>query len=233
MLTEAPHQPPRYRNILIGAICFGLLLVLIWQLSAVTKYLGHSLLYLPAQLGVIRQVTLQEVQPVQAPGWTTITVSDPGPYHVYIDAFDILAQTDADMAGGREPWLLIQGLPSHEPLAVEYVLRGLALYDTPFAAGRPTFAVDITRPGEYRVSARSATALWLVPDYTTGQERRITLAITVELAVLLVAGALIWYWRRRRHYAARRVQIQQQDRRRSDAAAFWQRENERGTKSDE
>jgi hypothetical protein len=233
MFTQAPYQRPRFRALLGGAIAFGLLLALLWQSSAVTKYLGFSLLYLPAQLGIVRQATPQEVLQVQAAGWATLRVATPGPYHVYLDSYELLGQTDADLAMGKRPWLLIQAAPSYEPLAVEYVRRGLRLYDTPFAGGRPAFSVTITHPGEYRVSARKAAALWLVPDYTSGHETRITLAIIAELAAVVLVSSCIRYWSHREHRAARRVQEQREDQRQAEAEGFWQRERQRGRKSNQ
>jgi len=232
MFTEAPHQPPRFRNILAGAVAFGLLLTMVWQLSAVTKCFGFVLLYLPAQLGIVRQATPQGIQQIQAAGWVTITVANPGSYHIYLDSYDFLQQTDADLLTGKPPWLLIQEIPSHEALAVAYITRGLRLYDTPFAGGRPAFSVNITHPGEYRVSARKAAALWLVPNYITGQETLMTLAIIIELAALVILSSGLWYWSHRRQYAARDVQRQRHDERRAQAEAFWKREHEQRTKSD-
>ena len=233
MFTEAPYQPPRFRTILGGAIIFGLLLVMVWQLSTVTKSFGYALLYVPAQLGIVHQVGSQEIQKVQVQddGWVTITVANPGSYLVYFDSFNALQRTDADLATGKPPWLVVQTAATHEPLTIDYVTRGLAIYDTPFAGGRPTFRVNITQAGSYRVWGSKTAALWLVPDYITGHETDTMLAIVGELAILIILSRVLWYGTHRQQYAARKAQKQRVDQRRVQAEAFWQREREQSGKS--
>ena len=109
---------------------------------------------------------------------------------------DLLAITDSLINANGNPWLKVKALDNGEKIPATLIDRGLRLYDTPYARGRPVVNFAITRPGAYELThPRRNITMSIVPDYSTGRETLFTLIYLVQIA--LVAGIVVFFWRRR------------------------------------
>ena len=188
--------PPTFRHI-IGGI--GLLLILIiafLNLPKIVKYVGAVLTYVPSQLGLIQVVSRSEVMPVDIHSSpTSITFTRPGHYLLYTDEQDLLVVNDAIIAANSKPWINIES-GSGEPVQVNLIDRGMAFYDTPLAGGRPVASFEIVQPGVYAMAhPRRPVYMYIVPDYTSGKEGKITFFFILEIVIVVL---VIWYFSRRR-----------------------------------
>lgn len=83
-----------------------------------------------------------------------------------------------------------------DPVQVSLIGRGMAIYDTPLARGRPLAGFEIVYPGIYTMAypGRPVT-IYILPDYLSGSEGRITFIVCLEIGMLLLAA---WFFIRRR-----------------------------------
>ncbi len=205
MTTGLPKQPT------IGSILFGIALVIIaflafLRLPDVVKYTGTVLMVVPAKLGLIDMVMPKDVIPVPlSENPSSITISSPGQYILYLGNLDLLVVHDAVVEGNSKPWLKIQPEDLDTEVEIALIGRGLAWYDTPFAAGRPVVSFKIDRAGTYRFThpTRPDTA-YLVPDTLTGKESLITFWVLAEIALI---GGVVFYVIRRRTASIREQRI--------------------------
>jgi hypothetical protein len=188
MTTGAP-PPPTYRNIFGGIAVVVLILIGFIFLGNIVKYVGAALTFIPAKLGLIHVVTPEELIPIDlGVSPTPFVVSKAGRYSFFTDNYDLLVINDAALAAGAKPWLKIASASnSDEEISVTLVGRGLAIYDTPLAKGRPVATFEITQPGEYTIAhpTRPARA-YIVPDYTTGKENLLNFFIIVQIVGLIL-----------------------------------------------
>ncbi len=218
-MFELTYRPTTVRAIVIGVAVLGLLCYVAWSLGSVVKVLGAPFLFLPDKLGIIRQVHRAEVISFhlnQSP--TTVTLAA-GRYAVYVADIDLLTATDLIIEADGPPWLAVKSLDTGQPQPVSFITRGMALYDTPLAPGRPIMSFAAPAAGRYELTQtpRPVQAA-LVPDYTSGHETRLLLIYIVQLAVILGVPALLYVRRHREEWemaAALRAQ------RRVEADAFW------------
>lgn len=218
-MFELTYRPTTVRAIVIGVAVLGLLCYVAWSLGSVVKVLGAPFLFLPDKLGIIRQVHRAEVISFhlnQSP--TTVTLAA-GRYAVYVADIDLLTATDLIIEADGPPWLAVKSLDTGQPQPVSFITRGMALYDTPLAPGRPIMSFAAPAAGRYELTqAPRPVEAALVPDYTSGHETRLLLIYIVQLAVILGVPALLYVRRHREEWemaAALRAQ------RRVEADAFW------------
>ena len=218
-MFELSYRPTTVRAIVIGVVVLGLLCLITLSLGSVVKVLGAPFLFLPDKLGIIRQVHRAEVISFhldQSPTTVTLAV---GRYALYVADIDLLTATDLMIEAGGPPWLAVKSLDTGQPQSVSFITRGMALYDTPLAPGRPIMSFAAPAAGRYELTQlpRPIEAA-LVPDYTSGHETLLLLIYVVQLAVILGVPALLYYVRHREEWqvtAALRAQ------RRVEADAFW------------
>lgn len=226
-MASAGYQAPKLRSILIGIILAVILLVFVCSLSQSVKFMGTAMLALPSSLGSIRTVQPAEVQELflkNSP--TLILVNTPGRYHIYTSDYDLLTMTMQLADSDSKPWLTMTNQATGEVLPLEFVHRGLRLYDTPLASGRPIFAFTIAVPGRYQIDhpARAAS-IFILPDYTTGREGTITAWIVAQIAgIAAVAAFFILRARSRRMAAIREIKNLGRRGREKD---FWQTQTEK------
>ncbi|MBN1450746.1 MAG: hypothetical protein JW963_06995 [Anaerolineales bacterium] len=206
-------KPPTIRSILLGIALFIVAFLAFLRLPDVVKFAGAALMYVPAKVGLIDMVSPQDVIPMSlAENPSIISIASPGQYLLYMSNLDLLVIHDAIVKDNSQPWMKIQ--PEHLDTELEITLigRGLAWYDTPFAAGRPVVTFRVDQPGVYRVThpTRPDTA-YLVPDTLTGKESLITFWVLAELALI---GGVIFYSVRKRtaNSRAQRLKIQAEHR---------------------
>lgn len=219
-MFENTYRPPSVRAIIVGVMLTILLCVIGWSLGSVAKLVGSLFLYLPDKLGIVRQVERSEVISFDLSHTpTTVDLPAAGRYAFYIADVDLLSLTDQIMETDAAPWLAVKALDGGRTLPVTFIRRGMALYDTPFAPGRPVMRFDAPAAGRYELSHLARPALAAVaPDYTSGHETVLLLVYVVQIAMVVGAPSLWYYLRHREQWemaAALRAQ------RRSETDAFW------------
>ncbi len=227
-MFETTYRPATVRAILTGVIALMLLCVFSWSLGAVIKWVGAPFLLLPDALGLARQVQRQEIMPFDlnvSPNAVTLPAA--GRYAIYIGAVEVLEVTDQIMASGADPWLSVKSLANGRAQPVEFIRRGMAPFDTPFAPGRPVMTFTVPAAGRYELThmRRLATAA-IVPDYVTGQESLLWTLYAVQLALVVGVPALLYYQRHRDEWE---MAAQLKARRRAEVDAFWERQRSRTT----
>jgi hypothetical protein len=221
-------KPPTFRSILLGIALFLIMVVFLCSLADVVKLLGAPLLFFPAKLGLIQDVTAEDVVNVKlATTPSRFNLYRPGLYAIYEGDLDLLELTDALAKSHAIPWVKIKALSTGESIPVMYVERGLLPFDSALVRGRPIFAFNITTPGTYEMAhiTRPALSVSILPDAVTGHEALIVIAAIVQLAILS-SPAIYVRLRRYRQYqvelAARQERIQQVDAKWRETFARWQ-----------
>jgi hypothetical protein len=216
-------RTPRFRDILLGITAVVVCIVVLINLGAVAKFVGAGLLVIPSALGIVRRVGSEEISTYDlSRSPTLLGISQPGRYAVYAYDSDLLTVSDQLEESKAAPWITIQSQITGQKIRVDFVGRGLRLYDTFLAKGRPVLSFVITQPGTYVVyhPAKEST-ISIVRDYVTGQERLITLAFLVQIGLVAVPVTVVLL---RRYLARREVRKKSQRETRLRAEAFWQRE---------
>jgi hypothetical protein len=205
-----------------------IIVVLLCSLADVVKLIGAPLLFFPAKLGLIQDVTSDDVVNVRlATTPSRFNLHQPGPYAIYEGDIDLLELTDAMAKSHAAPWVKIKALSTGESIPVMYVERGLLPFDSALVRGRPIFTFNITTPGTYEMShvTRPASSLSVLPDAVTGHEAVIVLAAIVQLAILSSPVMYVGLRRYRQYQVeltARQERIQQVDAKWHETFARWQ-----------
>jgi hypothetical protein len=188
---------PTFRAMLFGIVIVIIATMLVCALGDVLKIAGSPFLFIPGALGIVQTVGPEDVRTVPlADSPTIVRLMQPGLYAVYVDNPDLLAITDALINSNGHSWLKVKALDTGEQVPATLIERGMRLYDTPYAKGRPVVNFAITRPGAYELThPRRTISMSIVPDYTTGRETLLSLIYLVQIA--LVAGIVVFVWRRR------------------------------------
>ncbi len=196
-MSHQSYRSPRLTSIIGGIVLAVLLLLTLCMLGNVVKSVGAAVYLVPAKLGMLTQVRAADVATLDMQRSPSILAfSRPGPYHAYTADLHLLEVAGLLGDSNAEPWLVIRSVRTGEKVPVDFVTRGVRPYDTPYAPGRPILSFAIPAPGEYTLTHPSRPAtLAVVPDYTTGQETALTLAVVAE--VLLVVGVTVLVLRRR------------------------------------
>lgn len=240
MTTGLPKQPT-IGSIVLGIGLFIVALLAFLRLPDVVKYTGTALMYVPAKIGLIHMVMPRDVIPMSlAENPSSVTISSPGRYILYVNNYDLLVIHDAVVEGNSHSWITIQSENLGTEVAITLIKRGLAWYDTPFAPGRPVISFEIDQPGTYQFAhpARPDIA-HIVPDTLTGRESRITFWVLTEIA--LIGGVIIYIVRKRTtsrrqlrstilaqnrarvEEARKRVEKRTEERRREEDQPYWKK----------
>lgn len=189
MIGGLPPQPT-FRHMFAGITLALIMVIAFLNIPIVLKYVGTALTFLPSKLGIIKVVSKSEVMPVDIHTTPTfITFTNPGNYLIYTDNYSLLTVNDAIITTKGRPWLNIQS-DSGVVIQVRLIGRGMAIYDTPLARGRPVVSFNIPEPGVYKLAHPiEPINIFIVPDYLSGKERIITFSIYLEL---LVTALVMW-----------------------------------------
>ncbi len=219
-------KPPSFRAILFGVVVVIIAVMLVCALGDVLKTVGSPFLFIPGLLGIIQTVGPEDVHPIEmADSPTVVRLMQPGPYAVYVDDVDLLSITDSLINSNGNPWLKVKALDNGETIPVTFIERGLRLYDTPYAKGRPVISFTIPRPGAYELThPRRNVTMSIVPDYTTGNEVLLDFLYLAQIAALVGAVVFVWRRRNREERAAAKAQQAAAIKR---ADAFWKKHAER------
>jgi len=186
---------PTFRSIFGGIGIVVLILLGFVFLANIVKFVGATFTFIPAKLGLIQVVKSEEVIAIDVSSSpTSITINEAGRYSLYVDNYDLLTINDAVVAGNAKPWFNIEFAKTGENLnSITLVERGLAIYDTPLAKGRPVATIDFPQPGEYIfIHPRRPATAYFLPDYTTGHESFIIFLIIVQVVALIIIIRDIW-----------------------------------------
>ena len=217
---SASTAGPKLRSILAGIALFCAILGFFAVLPEAIKWAGYPLLWLPARLGLVNQVTVAAVQSFDlATPPNQMVASTVGRYAVYTRDSDLLA---LELVATR-PWLNVSALVTGERAPAYLVPRGLRPYDTPLALGRPVLTFVVDTPGVYefsRVMLSPPELVSVVPDYVTGKEKVINFLMLSQLALV---SALPFRWAMHRGMSRRRALRTERRSRRARADELWQR----------
>ena len=178
-----------------GILLLIAVLMCLCSLSDVVKLAGAPFLYLPDKLGLVRQVSRDEVRTISLDtSPTLLEISTPGPYVVFAADYDLLNITNLLEDAQAPPWLTVESLATGERLAVSAVERGLRPYDTSIVRGRPIYTFAIYTPGWLKLSHPIRhTTISVLPDYTTGKETLIVLVTIIQMIGIVAIPGLIYY----------------------------------------
>lgn len=226
MAFSEGYRAPRFRDIGLGVLIVVIALVALLQLGSVVKLAGAALYWLPVQLGLLRQANASQVWRYDLRTLPEV-ISFPaaGRYLVYTGDYDLLVVTDALREKELTPWLVVSDADTGQPVPAYYVKRGMRVYDSHLAPGRPVFGMEIARAGLYSLASPHRPAeIALVRDYVTGNERRIVSIFMVEL--LLLVAPLAWFYGR--PYLLRQRSLRARQRaRRAEVDVFFERLQEK------
>jgi hypothetical protein len=202
-MTQGLPPKPTCLSIVGGILLTVVILAAFAFLPNMVKWVGAALTFVPAKLGLIRVVEPAEVIPVDmTDSPTNVEFVNAGHYVLYTANLDLLSINEAVLSAKAKPWFQLIG-GSGEKVAISMVERGLAIYDTPLARGRPVALFEITTPGQYSMlHPRRPDFTYVVPDYTSGEEGAITFYALVQAVALGAAGS---YVRRRTRKPPTRV----------------------------
>jgi hypothetical protein len=214
------YKSPTLRNILVGILIFVIIVLMFSSLDNLVKTIGRFLMIVPSQMGFYPLTSANDVVPVNLnSNPTNLTFIHAGTYQIFAEDYDLLNITLLLERSKGSPWLVVRSAASSAIIPVNYVHRGLRLYDTPYAAGRPIFSIDIPSPGMYQLNHPSKPAsIYFVPDETSNYASTISLSFVVEIALLAGLG---WaYYRSRRQTQNARIR-EIEERTRERAEQFW------------
>jgi hypothetical protein len=211
---------PTLRNILVGILIFIVIILMFSSLGNLAKTVGHVLMIVPSQMGLYPLTAAGDIVSIDlSSNPTDLTFIHSGLYQVFTDDYDLLNITLQLEQSQGSPWLVVKSNSSGTSIPVDYVRRGLSLYDTPYAAGRPIFSLEIPSPGIYQLNhPRRPVTIYFVPDETTNYAGTILFSFIVEVAFLVGLVLFVYRWRRQAQYARIR---EIEERTRERAEQFW------------
>lgn len=217
-LKPPSYTPPKVRNIILGILICGLCLVFIGYLADFTKWCGYVMLYLPARLGMLSQVSPSQIQTTDfSTSPTEIYFSTPGTYVVYTAHLDLLMISDRILEEGFQPWLRILQIYNGQEVKIETIDRGLMPYDTPFAKGRPIYFFKISQAGKYQMLHPTYPGAKVAFAQYEFHHNEVTSrsVLVIEVLFLFVLSATIYY-----HHLvnsrSKRLSLQNQNRQRAE-----------------
>lgn len=218
-MTRHNYHPPLIRNIILGILIFIFGLVVLGHLGEFVKSIGY-LFYFPLdKLGLLEQVTKEEVQVVDMSiSNQMVEFNIAGRYAFYTSNLDLLLINDAILESNGKPWMKIDNLQNGENINVDFIQRGLMIYDTPFAKGRPILTFFIPDAGKYRIqnATQPGAVGYFVRDYITGNESKYIILLFSE--IFLVCLPIVWLgYQRVRRKMIRVKTTQKENKKRADA----------------
>jgi hypothetical protein len=219
-MSGSASRSPRLRDIFLGITAVVAAIIALINLGAVVKFVGAGLMVLPSALGIVERVGPREVFVYDlSTSPTSVGIGQPGRYAVYAYDYDLLTMSDEMQVAKAAPWITLKSEVTGEKVPVAFVSRGLRLYDTYLAKGRPVLSFVITRPGAYvMLHPAKPSRISIVRDYVTGKERTLTAAMSVQIAAIVLPLLFIFG---RRHLARRSARKAAQRRKREENDAFW------------
>lgn len=194
-VTQGLPPKPTCLSIVGGILMAGTILAAFALLPSLAKWVGAALAFLPSRVGLMQVVMPSEVLKLDfSASPTAVVFARPGNYALFTSNLDLLTINDAVLTAKAKPWFRLTR-ENGDQVDVTLVERGLALYDTPLAQGRPVAVFSVRRAGMYTLTHPTRPdVVYIVPDYTSGREGRITTYMLLEATAL---GAGLYFLRRR------------------------------------
>ena len=204
-MSEPAYRPPALRSMFGGCLLTLIVLVPLVFISNTVKYVGLPFWVLPQALGLIPKVSAADVRSLDlSSSPSTIELPAPGPYLVYSDNYELLELTLLLEQQQALPWLKLTNVETGATVPTEFVARGLMPYDPVVVPGRPILRFVILDAGVFETTHLTrSSAVYVVPDYTTGAETELFLVALLQLAVIV--AMVRWLILRRRQARAERV----------------------------
>jgi hypothetical protein len=219
---EMTYRSPTCRSIVLGGIAFLALMVGALRSAEIVKLIGSPLLILPERMHLIDSLHAHDITRIDSDGELEMVLDfmRPGLYAIYTANTSLLLNTNARMDEGKLPTVHVIEANGGNEIPVHYFQRGLRIFDTRFARGRPIVGFQIERPGRYVLLSPSIEAtIFLVPDYTTGKEGLLTFAYLIQTGIIFTPIAVLFY----RQYRKQRERMRQLDGlKHIQGEAFWQ-----------
>ncbi len=214
MSTGLPKQPT-FLSIVIGISLVIVAFLAFFRIPEIVKYTGAGLMYIPSRFGVFKMVLPREVIALSLNSTQTpVTLPAAGSYALYTENYNFLSLHNAAVEAGKLTWIKVQSEESGDAVAVQMIDRGLALYDTPFARGRPLITFTVPQPGKYLIiHPKRPDVMYIVPDYFTGQETTIVSILWLEVG-LSAALLFVVFLRRNTPKRLRKREVQSEARKR-------------------
>lgn len=233
MVHPAEQRGPRLRDIGLALLSALVALIALLQLGDVVKAAGALLYWLPARLGLVQQAQAADVWRHDLQTLPEgLQFSAAGRYMVYTADYDLLVISATLRDAQDRTWLVLTEASTGRRADAQWVERGMRMYDSHLAPGRPVFSVEIPRPGTYRMEAPHRPAeIAIVRDYVTGNEARISFIFAAELALLASPLAVLYGRPYLRQWLSSRA-AQRARREEVDAAFKLVRERRRGRQDD-
>lgn len=218
MAFSDSYRAPRFRDIGLALTIGIVALIALLKLGDVVKRIGAALYFLPAQLGIVQQAGSGDVWRYRLDMMPpVIYFPEPGRYALYTGDYDLLSITDSLRQSDAVPWLIIRAADSGLGVPVDYVHRGMRIYDSHLAPGRPVLTFQIPKAGLYELEHTTRPAMvGIARDYITGGERRI-MAVFLAEPLLIAAPFLLIFGRKRWLRQRERRETQQRLRQEADA----------------
>jgi len=209
MTQPTRDSGPRLRDIGLALLISLIALIVLLQLGDVVKLAGAALYWLPAQLGLVEQAQPADVWRHDLQTLPEgLDFSAAGRYAIYTADYDLLMMSMTMRETRDASWMVLTEAATGRRAPLQWIDRGMRIYDSHLAPGRPVFSVEIARPGIYTLKAPHRPAeIAIVRDYVTGNEGRIAAVFALEIALLLAPlGVLVGrpYLRQSRALAAAR-----------------------------
>jgi hypothetical protein len=206
--TEMTYRSPTCRSIALGGIAFLALMIGALRSAEIVKLIGSPLLFLPERMHLIDNLHAGDITRIDLDGKLEMVFDfmQPGLYAIYTANTSLLLSTNARVDEGKLPTIHVVEANGGNEIPIYYFQRGLRIFDTRFARGRPILGFHIERPGRYVLLSPSIEAtIFLVPDYTTGKEGLLTLAFLIQVGIIFTPIAFLFY----RQYRKQRDRMRQ------------------------
>jgi|GEM_PF-5396500 len=203
------------------------------------KWLGAPLLFLPSLLGITPIVSASEIQTLSLYQTNPIVrVDRAGQYAVFTDDRQVLSRANM-LEGIGVGWMSAQltgtqDLPTGQapPKTIDgsTVLRGVRPYDPVTVPGRAIITFGFPEAGRYVLSypPQSGT-VYFVPDYVTGREVTIALAVAAQIIVVVLVVIVLRWPQLRRSRQLHRLLAHKLAQKRAKDEAFWQAQEREDT----
>jgi hypothetical protein len=201
MAFSEEYRAPRVRDIALALVIGLVILIAFLKLGDVVKVAGAVLYYVPARLSLVKQAGGGEVQRFNLTTMPElVSFPEAGRYALYTSDYDLLSITEALKQSEREPWITIKAADTGRPVPLEFVDRGMRVYDSHSAPGRPVLTFVIPEPGFYQLMhTRRPAQVAFARDYVTGNEVRIATVFALEIALVAAPFLIVFgrrYWRK-------------------------------------
>ncbi|MCP4978480.1 MAG: hypothetical protein GY931_20230 [Maribacter sp.] len=190
--SETFH-PPSFRQLglglIVGAIVFVGFLYSVSALPFIASFLTAPLLFIPDQLGLVDNVTKDDIITINVPVEHKLELPQAGKYIIY--STELLPAKDR---------VLLKSQETNRQIETSIILDGVNAYEGEFVKGQPIFEFEIEQAGGYEfylqnVPNDSGATLYVIPDNSTQNQTVLMASCLLHMLVIGLIGRQIYYWR--------------------------------------